>query len=614
MNALKHGMTASLPVLPGEDPDAFRRRVADFIAAVRPQNALELALTERAALATWKIARGERAAAARAAAALRAAEATAGLENHDEVAALGHWLLALDLRAKQEAGKALFPFLSPDRHDPFGRGRGEPRHIVLRLEATAVGCRWLIDQWAKLRVWLDGDADWRTNELIAALHLRGQRPLGRDAIEWQGWVEPILPTGDPEAIADLRRRMLGQLDDGLPDDPADQRAALLRLVDEEMERLLERQAGHQRRQAADRAELADRLAVDTTPEGELMRRYQLDNDRNLDRAITSLVKLRRAGVGVTGDPAPEDRSEPEPEAVRTVAPESGPTDCPEGEPSTEVQPEAEGDSPEDEDLAAGGRPPSLAPDPSSIPSLEFIAPAAAVAAGEPAPAAIAAPARAAAQPESRPVPHDERSCPPGGTRPHANGRAQGSSSPAPCSEGPGTAVVRSGGAEGSSPVEPGPPAPGDETPRNEPDAATDGDLIARNEPCAPGGDPIAPNELAGSRRIVDMSALALVGALVILLAAGLSAAWAGPVACPGGRPDSPSDGRSGPAAANVNSDRPGPFASSDPGPRPFLVGRSVPAPPVGPSPAHGAPRADQPTSPPARSSLRRAAAWRPAGG
>src|SRR6185312_9127430 len=243
------------------------------------------ALTEQAALATWKIARGERAAAARASAALRAAEATAGTAGQDEVAALGHWLTAYDLRAKQEAGKGLFPFLSQDRHDPFARGRGEPRHIVLKMEGTADGCRFLIGQWSKLRVWLDRGVEWRTTELIAALQLLGQRPLGRDAIEWQGWTEPILPEGDAEGIAELRGRMLSQLDDGLPDDPAGRRAGLLRRVDEEIERLRERQAGHRRREAADRAERADRLAVDTSPEGELMRRYQLDADRKLDRAI-----------------------------------------------------------------------------------------------------------------------------------------------------------------------------------------------------------------------------------------------------------------------------------------------------------------------------------------
>ena len=91
---------------------------------------------------------------------------------------MGHWLLTDTLRARQEAGKALFPFLSEDRKDPFGRGRGDPRHIVLRLEATADGCRWLLEQWARLGRRLERGHDWRTNELILALQLRGQRPLG----------------------------------------------------------------------------------------------------------------------------------------------------------------------------------------------------------------------------------------------------------------------------------------------------------------------------------------------------------------------------------------------------------------------------------------------------
>jgi hypothetical protein len=318
-------------------------------------------------------------------------------------------------------------------------------------------------------------------------------------------------------------------------------------VDEETERLLERQAGHRRREAADRAELADRLAVDTSPEGELMRRYQLDNDRKLDRALNGLVKLRRAaGAGVAGDPAPEGGCEPEPEPVATVEPENGPADGPEGEADAEVQPKAEDNGAGDRDPGACGLPSSFGLDPSSIPGPEWVAPAAAVAAGEPAPAGIAAPARAAAEPESRPVPQDERSCPPGGTRPHEDGRARGFSSPAPCSEEPSPVLVRGVDAEESSRDEPVPPAHGDEAPRNEPDPATDGDPIARNEPCAPGGDPIAPNEPAGSRRIAAWSVPAVACALVILLAAGLNAAWAGPVAGPNGRPSMTPAARAGP--------------------------------------------------------------------
>src|SRR6185437_952270 len=118
--------------------------------------------------------------------------------------------------------------------------------------------------------------------------------------------------------------------------PAGQRAALSRRVGEEMERLAERRAGHERREAADRAELADRLAVDTSAEGELMRRYQLDADRKLERALSGLVKLRRAGVGVAGDPAPEGGSEREPEPVGAVEPAGGRAAGPEGESDAEV--------------------------------------------------------------------------------------------------------------------------------------------------------------------------------------------------------------------------------------------------------------------------------------
>ncbi len=203
--------------------------------------------------------------------------------------------MAAGPRPEGQAGsrQGLVPLLVEGPAQPLRARPGDPRHIALRLEAATAGCQWLIDQWAKLRAWLNQGADWRTNELIAALQLRGQRPLGKDAIEWQDLVEPILPTGNPAALAEARRRMLSQFGAGLPDDPAGQRAALWRLVAEETERLLRRQAGHQRREAADLAELADRLAVDTSPEGELMRRYQLDNDRKLDRAINNLVKLRR---------------------------------------------------------------------------------------------------------------------------------------------------------------------------------------------------------------------------------------------------------------------------------------------------------------------------------
>lgn len=404
MNALKHGMTARIPLLPGEDEAAFRRQVDGLIEALDPRDAVEIALAEQAALALWKIERAERAEAARVAAALRAEDAVAGLEKRDEIAAMGHWLLTDNLRARQNAAASLFPFLSEDRKDPFRRGRGDPRHVVLRLEATADGCRWLLAQWTRLRERLERGHEWRTDEMILALQLRGQRPLGLDVLEWQDLLEPISTEGNAALIAQARRQLLHQLEEGLPGDPVDRRAALLRLVQEEASRLDQREAEHHRRESADRAERVDRLAVDTAPEGERMRRYQLDFDRKLHRAINGLLKLRRAeGVGVAGDPAPDRTLGTEPEPARTVEPRGGP----EGEADAEVPPEADGGGPEDDDRLAVSLPASSSLDPSSDLNPEVLVPAAAVAAPDPDSAAVAAPGRPTAEPEGHPVPRDE---------------------------------------------------------------------------------------------------------------------------------------------------------------------------------------------------------------
>ncbi len=465
MNALKHGMTARI-LLPGEDEDAFRRHVADFLDALEPRNAAEAALAEQAALATWQIRRGERGEASRVAAAVRAAEASAGLENKDEVAAMGYWLLAGNLRARQDAAASLFPFLSEDRKDPFRRGRGDPRHIVLRLEATAEGCRSLLEQWARLRRALEGGGDWRTNELILAVQLRGQRPLGRDILEWQDLLETVPPEDQPEVVAEARRRLLLQWEESLPEDPAGRRAALLLSVERETARLEERRAAHREREAADRAELADRLAVDTTPEGERMRRHQLDCDRKLHRAINTLLKLRRADAAA----ASREPDGPDPEPSGSVRRATDGMDAPGAEP------EAPADSVE--------------PSPSGD---------------------LDAPARCSSEPDRPVVSQNEPS-------PIAADVRIPQNEPAPPADG--------------APIwqnEPSPPAAADRIPQNEPSPPGDGAAISQNEPTTPG-------------RLSAPAVPALVFALVILLAAGLSAAFAGALTGPAGQADLPGRG------------------------------------------------------------------------
>jgi hypothetical protein len=54
MNAVTHGLTARTPLLPGEDPDAFRRFVWDVVADLEPCNKAQGELAHRAAVLMWK--------------------------------------------------------------------------------------------------------------------------------------------------------------------------------------------------------------------------------------------------------------------------------------------------------------------------------------------------------------------------------------------------------------------------------------------------------------------------------------------------------------------------------------------------------------------------------
>jgi hypothetical protein len=59
MNALKHGMCAQTPLLPGEDAEAFGDIRADLHARYRPRGRLEVRLVDRMAVLAWRLQRAE---------------------------------------------------------------------------------------------------------------------------------------------------------------------------------------------------------------------------------------------------------------------------------------------------------------------------------------------------------------------------------------------------------------------------------------------------------------------------------------------------------------------------------------------------------------------------
>src|SRR5215211_2221174 len=56
-NAVKHGVFAHLPVVPGENPYDWDRHRAGILAALAPVGLLEVNLAERVALLLWQMAR-----------------------------------------------------------------------------------------------------------------------------------------------------------------------------------------------------------------------------------------------------------------------------------------------------------------------------------------------------------------------------------------------------------------------------------------------------------------------------------------------------------------------------------------------------------------------------
>src|SRR5271166_6511335 len=65
LNALKHGCRARLPILPGEDPAAYRQRLDAWIGKFRPGDDVELYVVQRAVHASWQLDRADRAEVAR---------------------------------------------------------------------------------------------------------------------------------------------------------------------------------------------------------------------------------------------------------------------------------------------------------------------------------------------------------------------------------------------------------------------------------------------------------------------------------------------------------------------------------------------------------------------
>jgi hypothetical protein len=339
LNAVTHGLTAETLILPGEDPREFQRRLDGWTAALAPANPFEHDLVRQVATLSWRLDRADRVQDALIADSLGTVPAEEDKRRREEVEDLGRRLLPpprvpnFVRRFGVWADLDRLAHRGPDDPD-------DPARLLLRLEATADGCRWLLDRWAELRQVVDAGIPWPDEQMVHAIRLLGKRP--HDAVDDLEVLtifvacfalEPSRPdpfaelwktTTDREAIY-YRQRLLGRrLREAKPRSKEHAREVLLDVVDAAVSRLEEQEIQNRRREAELAALRPEMLLFDASPEGEWVRREQGKATRSILRITERFRKARRRGETLSPDPPKPPRLDPAPIQPIETRPLDGP--------------------------------------------------------------------------------------------------------------------------------------------------------------------------------------------------------------------------------------------------------------------------------------------------
>jgi hypothetical protein len=325
-NGLKHGLTAAVPVIPGEDPAVYQARLEAMIESLPPRNQVELDLLGRVAATTWSLERATRAEAAQISQRIKDETIERQRREEDEAIALGQRLF-WDARGpwqayphKPQTGNKNDTLTSrpQDPADP-----NTPALQIARLERTVAGCRWLLDRWAELRARLEAGEVWTAPDQFKAIRLLGKQPLdaiddpevtliclacakispdGKGADAFATIKNELRDTGlaslkdEYSAYSkELRKRSFANLQ---PPDAGAAREALRALIDRQTARLKLILARNQEVADARAADAPDRLAFDPSTEGEKLRRYLLSAARLANQTIKTFLSVVRCPLSV----------------------------------------------------------------------------------------------------------------------------------------------------------------------------------------------------------------------------------------------------------------------------------------------------------------------------
>jgi hypothetical protein len=311
MNALKHGMTAEIALMPEEDKVKFERRVREWVGDFRPRTDEERFYAERAVYFSWQVQRGFKAQSARIVRRSKTIISEKHRSQEREAIELSRRLLELPESLRPEGSSpAGEPVTKADANGAGGevaeKGARHPALLVLGLESTEVGCRWLLARWNTLAASLEAGLGWDAPERFQVIRLLRMEPLDLLSAKTIASIlqacQVLNPgTGDlvGEYWAELLEAHSGssseKLRKWLPEipPPADAAAA-----QQELEEIVKLETTRLEALADELDEL-DKLeiryapqehAFDLSPEGERMRRYETRCNRYVDLFLADLMR------------------------------------------------------------------------------------------------------------------------------------------------------------------------------------------------------------------------------------------------------------------------------------------------------------------------------------
>ncbi len=303
-NSLKHGLRSERVAEEVENSYALEERRRTWLAQCDAQTDMDEFLITSNVVLSFNLERVWRAAAA----CLDREKESAGDKAIEQVQELASRLYFDPTGPTSKYGLEMVVFDKVGTSSSGGADEAyQPAKLVSQLEATAVGCAWLLHEWKLLR---DRAVNglWYSLDRLKAIRLLGCQPV--DAIDQRrvamiyvasNGLMRLGETGFEDLGSDMSdvalERLLPRVKARFRDlffdwTEADYRQMLIDLVDENVEPLQAKLEWHKKQNArcgGDRK--ADELGFDNSPRGASMRQYELRCKSSLERGVARFNKL-----------------------------------------------------------------------------------------------------------------------------------------------------------------------------------------------------------------------------------------------------------------------------------------------------------------------------------